>query len=458
MSEIDELLAQARAHALSYIESLPERDVSRTVDRDTMLEALGRKLNDDPTDPRAVIDQLVAAVDPGIVATSGGRFFGFVEGGVLPAALAADWLTSTWDQNPGFYVLSPAAALAEEVVSRWLLELFGLPGRASVGFTTGAQMANVAGLAAARHHVLAAAGWDVEADGLYGAPPLTVIVGQQRHATVDRALRFLGLGANTAKVVEADDQGRMDATALARELDNVDGPAIVCTQAGNVNTGAFDPFTPIVEAAHAKNAWVHVDGAFGQWAAASPELRHLTQGMELADSWAADGHKWLNVPYDSAFVICAHPDSHRAAMTLQAAYLARGSDTARNGTDWTPESSRRARVFATWAALRSLGRRGVADMIERCCAHARNFAAKLGEHPDVAILNDVVLNQVLVRIGDDDARTRSVAEDTQSRGAAWFGHTVWAGKAALRVSVSDQATTDDDVELAVKEIVAAIDA
>ncbi|MGH2805667.1 MAG: pyridoxal phosphate-dependent decarboxylase family protein [Actinomycetota bacterium] len=455
MSEIEELLAATRAHALAYIEGLAERDVSVPIDRETMIKALGPRLNDEPLDPREVIDQLVDAVDPGLVATTGGRFFGFVIGGVLPAALAADWLTSTWDQNPGFHVLSPAAALAEETVAGWLLELFGLPDTASVGFTTGAQMANNAGLAAARHHVLANAGWDVEGDGLMGAPPLTVLVGDQRHVTVDRALRLLGLGANTTVKVATDDQGAMDASALASELKNIDGPTIVCAQAGNVNSGAFDPFRAIAEAAHENDAWVHVDGAFGLWAAASPQLRHLTDGVELCDSWGVDGHKWLNVPYDSAFIMCAHPESHRAAMTMQAAYLVRGSDDTRDGSDWTPESSRRARVFATWAALRSLGRHGVAELIDRCCEHARTFAVKLGQHPDVEILNDVVLNQVLVRFGDDE-RTKAVAETVQKRGGAWFGHTSWDGKVALRISVSDHATTADDVDRAVAEIEAAL--
>jgi glutamate/tyrosine decarboxylase-like PLP-dependent enzyme len=458
MDEFEEPLARARAHALAYIKSLPQREVAQQIDRDTLIKALGPELNENPIDGPEVIDQLVEAVEPGLVATSGGRFFGFVEGGVLPAALAADWLTSTWDQNPGFYVLSPAAALAEEIVAGWLVELFGLPGSTSVGFTTGAQMANVTGLAAARHHVLQQAGWDVEADGLIGAPPVTVIVGEQRHATLDRALRFLGFGANASTIVPADDQGVVDATALAQELRRTDRPTIICVQAGNVNTGAFDPFRVICEAARETNAWVHVDGAFGLWAAASPQLRHLTEGVELADSWAVDGHKWLNVPYDSAFVLCAHPESHRAAMTLQAAYLARGGDETRNGTDWTPESSRRARVFATWAALRSLGRRGVSEMIERCCEHARSFAAKLAEHPEAVILNDVVLNQVLVRFGDDDQRTKRVAETVQRRGGAWFGHTVWADKVAVRISVSDQATTEADVERAVEELMTAIEA
>jgi glutamate/tyrosine decarboxylase-like PLP-dependent enzyme len=452
---IEELLALTRDLALRYIESLPDRAVASPVERDELLEKLGEPLSDDPIDAKQVIETLAAGVSPGLVATSGGRFFGFVEGGVLPAALAADWLTSTWDQNPGFYVLSPAAAVVEEVVSAWLLDLLTLPPTASVGFTTGAQGANVTGLAAARHHVLAAAGWDVEADGLTGAPKVNVVVGAERHATVGRALRFLGLGERTVTVVDADHQGAMDASALESTLATLDGPVIVCAQAGNVNTGAFDPFAAICEATHAKGGWVHVDGAFGLWAAASPRLRHLTQGIERADSWAVDAHKWLNVPYDSAFVMCAHPESHTVAMALHAPYLVRDADSSRNGSDWTLESSRRARAFAVWAALRSLGRRGVGEMIERCCEHAQRFAATLGENDEVEILNDVVLNQVLVRFGDDDQRTKAAAAALQRGGDAWFGDTVWRDKVALRISVSDHATTEADVDRSVAEIAAA---
>jgi glutamate/tyrosine decarboxylase-like PLP-dependent enzyme len=406
-------------------------------------------------DPKDVVRALAMGADDGLIATSGGRFFGFVEGGVLPAALAADWLTSTWDQNPGFYVLSPAAAVVEEIVAGWLRELLGLPASASVGFTTGAQMANLAGLAAARHHVLARVGWDVEADGLSGAPPVTVIVGDERHATIGRALRFLGFGERTVTVIPADGQGRMDAAELGTALENVSGPTIVCAQAGNVNTGACDPMRAIAEAARSHDAWLHVDGAFGLWAQASPRLRELVDGVELADSWATDAHKWLNVPYDSGIVACAHPDAHRTAMALKAPYLIRDPDAARDGSDWTPESSRRARAFAVWAALRSLGKRGVAEMVERCCDHARRFAEELAAHPDLEVLNEVVLNQVLVRVGDDDARTRDVATRVQREGTVWLADTVWQGRVALRISVSDQATTANDVDRAVSQVLSA---
>ena len=395
------------------------------------------------------------AADPGIVATSAGRFFGFVEGGVLPAALGADWLASTWDQNPGFYVLSPAAAVTEEVAAGWLLDLLKLPPTASVGFTTGAQMANVAGLAAGRHHVLAAEGWDVGADGLHGAPPVTVVVGEERHATIGRALRFLGLGERNVTVVPADAQGRMKASELANALKGHKGPLLMCAQAGNVNTGSFDPFTEIAEVTHEHGGWMHVDGAFGLWAATSPQLQHLVAGVDLADSWATDGHKWLNVPYDSGIVFCAHPESHRTALALSAPYLIRHADALRDGSDWTPESSRRARAFAIWAALRSLGRRGVASMIQDCCDHADAFAEQLAQHPDFTILNDVVLNQVLVRVGDDDERTRATARRVQAQGRVWLADTTWRGMAAIRISVSDHATTAENVREAVAAIVAA---
>ena len=455
MTEIDDLLRQTRDVALRYIDSLPDRPVAESTSREELLEALGGSLQDEPMDPAEVIRDLVAGAEPGIVATSSGRFFGFVEGGVLPAALAADWLTGVWDQNPGFYVLSPAAAVVEEVAGAWLLEVLGLPASASIGFTTGAQAANVAGLAAARHHVLAGVGYDVEADGLIGAPPVRIIVGQERHATIGRALRFLGFGERTPVVIPADNQGRMDPARLRTELEDSDMPTIVCAQAGNVNTGAFDPFSEIAKETREHGAWLHVDGAFGLWAAATPRLRSLIQGVDLADSWATDGHKWLNVPYDSGIVACAHPESHRTAMSLRAPYLIRADDTERTGTDWTPESSRRARAFSVWAALRSLGKNGVAEMIERCCDHARRFADRLSESSEVEVLNDVVLNQVLVRVANDDERTKLTAQLVRDTGKAWLADTVWHGTVAIRISVSDHATTTEDVDATVAELLRA---
>lgn len=453
--EPDVLLRRAQQLAQGYVESLARRAVAAPMDQETLATALGGPLGDGPVDPLTVVEELAQGVDPGLVATSGGRFFGFVEGGILPAALAADWLTATWDQNPGLHVLSPAAAAVEEITAGWLLDLLGLPSTASLGFTTGAQMANFAGLAAARHDVLEKAGWDVEADGLTGAPPVAVLVGAERHVTIGRAVRFLGMGERTMVVVAADSQGRMDPDALRRTLGDVQGPSIVCAQAGNVNTGAFDPLREIAESCRDHGTWLHVDGAFGLWAAASPARRHLVDGVELADSWATDGHKWLNVPYDSGFVACAHPESHRTAMALRAPYLVRGTDGARDGSDWTPESSRRARAFAVWVALRSLGREGVAALVDRCCDHATRFAETLSAIEDLEVLNDVVLNQVLVRVGDNDTRTKTAAAIVQSGGEAWLGDTVWRDKAALRISVSDHATTTADVDRAIAAITAA---
>ena len=452
MTDSDVLLGRAQQLAQAYLGSLARRAVAAPVGWKSLLDALGGPLGDDPVDPLTVVEELAQGVDPGLVATSGGRFFGFVEGGVQPAALAADWLTATWDQNPGLHVLSPAAAAVEEIVAGWLLDILGLPSTASLGFTTGAQMANFAGLAAARHDVLKKAGWNVEADGLTGSPPVAILVGADRHITIGRAVRFLGMGERTMVVVSADSQGRMDADALRRALVDVEGPSIVCAQAGNVNTGAFDPLRRIAKICRDKGSWLHVDGAFGLWAAASPAHRYLVDGVELADSWATDGHKWLNVPYDSGFVACAHPESHSTAMAVRAPYLVRETDGARDGTDWTPESSRRARGFAVWAALRSLGREGIALLVDRCCDHATRFAEALSATEDLQVLNDVVLNQVLVRVGDDDARTRRTAAIVQSGGEAWLGDTVWRDKAALRISVSDHATTKTDVDRAIAAI------
>ncbi|GAA3384830.1 pyridoxal phosphate-dependent decarboxylase family protein [Cryptosporangium minutisporangium] len=438
---MDELLDATAALAAEYLNSAGTRPVARPVSLEEMVAAIGTDLPDEGVDPLRVVQDLARDADPGLVLTTGGRFFGFVEGGVLPAARAADWLASTWDQNPGFYALSPAAAAVEEICRRWLCDLLGVPGTWSAGFTTGAQLANFTGLAAARHHVLTEAGWDLERRGLFGAPPVTVVVGRERHATIDRALRFLGIGSDQLAVVDVDDQGRMRADALATHLTG--GPTIVCAQAGNVNTGAVDPLGEICDRAHAHGAWVHVDGAFGAWAAASPELKHLTDGLERADSLAIDGHKWLNVPYDCGVVLCARPDAHRTAMRLAADYLVR--DGERHGSDWTPESSRRARAFAVYAALRSLGRLGVAQLVERSCAQARQIAETLAADDDVEVLNEVTLNQVLIRLGDDE-RTRRAAAAIQRDGATWLGTTSWQGRVAIRISVSDYATDDAAIE------------
>ncbi|MGB9112064.1 MAG: aminotransferase class V-fold PLP-dependent enzyme [Acidimicrobiales bacterium] len=454
---IRKLLEETASFAADYLEQIPERPVKWSAGVDELRSSLGGPLPEGPSDPATVISDLAAAAEPGLVAIPGGRYFGFVIGGSVPAALAADWLTSAWDQNAGLYVGGPSAAVVEEVAGRWVGELLGLPDQASFGFVTGGQMAQFTALAAARHSVLAEVGWDVNADGLIGAPPLNVVVGEERHATVDRALRFLGLGTAHLVPVPADAQGRIVPSAMRDTLARLDGPTIVCTQAGNVNTGSFDPFEEIADATKESGAWLHVDGAFGLWAAASPSLRYLVAGAARADSWATDAHKWLNVPYDSGIVFCAHPDAHRAAMGTRASYLIQSDPGGpRDEIDWNPEFSRRARGFSVYAAVRSLGRSGVAELVERCCAHARHFAEALGADPRIEVLNEVVLNQVLVRFlddsGDHDARTRAVIGAVQDDGTCWLAGTTWHGMGAMRISVSNWSTTEDDVERSVQAI------
>jgi len=438
------------------LERLPERTVAPTATAEELRKVLGGPLPEGTRQPQLVVAELARAAEPGLMATPGGRFFGFVIGGSLPAALAADWLSSAWDQNAGLYVAAPAASVVEEVCGAWLIELFGLPKQVSYGFVTGCQMANFTALAAARHSVLEAADWDVEVDGLVGAPPIRIIVGEERHVTIDRALRFLGLGTANLRTVPADGQGRMRADALRDALAESSGPTIVCAQAGNVNTGSVDPLRTICVAAQEAGAWVHVDGAFGIWAAASPTLRHLTEGIEQADSWATDAHKWLNVPYDCGLVFCAHPVAHRAAMSSHASYLVHSENRERDELDWNPEFSRRARGFPVYAALRSLGRSGVEELVERCCQAAERFAERLAGQSGVEVLRDVVLNQVLVRFldpgRDHDARTRAVVKVVQEDGTCWMGGTTWQGKAAMRISVSNWSTTAEDVDRSVAAI------
>jgi glutamate/tyrosine decarboxylase-like PLP-dependent enzyme len=430
-----DLLARTARHAEAYLEGVDRRPAGAPGTGD----GLRVPLTDEGVPASTVIDELVAAADEGIVASAGGRFFGFVTGGSLPAAVAADWLTAAWDQNAGLYACSPAAAVVEEVVEAWVLDLLGLPESASVGMVTGAQMANATCLAAARDTVLSRAGWDAAERGLIGAPALTVLAGEEAHVTVATALRLLGLGMAGARRVAVDSQGAMDPGALARELAAVDGPAIVCAQVGNVNTGACDPVGAIADACSGR-AWLHVDGAFGLWAAASPARRHLVAGLERADSWATDGHKWLNVPYDSGLAIVADRAAHRRAMTIAASYLV--ATEHRENFDYTPESSRRARGFPLYAALRTLGRRGVADLVDRCCDHASRMAALLADG-GAEILNDVVLNQVLASFGE---RTGDVIAAVQRDGTCWAGGTVWHDQPAMRISVSGWATTAEDVE------------
>jgi glutamate/tyrosine decarboxylase-like PLP-dependent enzyme len=455
----EQALETAAAHATQFLRGLADRPVAARAGAEELRARLGGPLPEHPSDPAEVVAQLAKLADDGLVATAGPRFFGFVVGGSLPAALAADWLAAAWDQNAGLFVLGPAAATVEDVAAGWLTELLGLPATASCGFVTGGLGANFGGLAAARNHVLARAGWDVERDGLLGAPPVEVVVGAERHVTIDVALRYLGLGSGRLRVVPADDQGRMDPAALGEVLAAVEGPTIVCAQAGNVNTGAFDPLAAICAAGHDHGAWVHVDGAFGLWAGASPALRHLVAGVEQADSWATDAHKWLNVPYDSGLVFVAHPQAHLAAFAKVASYLTPGQGGERDPDGFVPEGSRRARGFPVWAALRSLGRSGVAELVERCCGHARRFADALAAADGVEVLNEVVLNQVLVRFadpgGDHDGRTREVIRRVQADGTLWLGGTIWQGMAAMRISVSNWSTTTDDVDRSVAAILAA---
>jgi glutamate/tyrosine decarboxylase-like PLP-dependent enzyme len=452
------LLERTMEIAEGYLASLPERRVAPDVDPAALAASFGGPLPEDGCDPLEAVEALARAAGPGLVQTAGPRYFGFVIGGSLPAATAADLLAVAWDQNAGAHVMSPAAAAAESAAATWVLDLLGLPPGAGVGFTTGAQMANVTCLAAARREVLGRVGWDVDRDGLAGAPPLRVVMGDEAHVTVNAALRLLGLGYEACVRVAADGQGRMDPEALAAALATLDGPAIVCAQAGNVNTGACDPLEAVAEASGAAGAWLHVDGAFGLWAAASPGRRHLTAGLERADSWAVDAHKWLNVPYDSGLAVVADPEAHRASMGFSAAYLPR-REGVRDGYDWVADSSRRARGFAVWAALRSLGRAGVADLVERCCRMARRFADGLCAEPGVRILNDVVLNQALVRFapegGDGDAVTRGVVARVQRDGTCWLGGTRWRGAEAMRISVSGWATGEEDVDASVDSILRA---
>jgi glutamate/tyrosine decarboxylase-like PLP-dependent enzyme len=448
MSDVRELLRRTAEIAANYVESLDERLVFPDVTPEQLREVLGGPLPDEPLDPAQVVVELAEHAGPGVVATGSGRYFGFVIGGGLPAALAADWLTSAWDQNAGLYAAGPSASIVEQVTRDWLLELLGLPGEASIGFVTGTQVAHVTGLAAARWHVLDDAGWDVGREGLAGGPRVRILVGEKRHVTVDRALRLLGLG--TPETVAADDQGRMRVDALADALEGASGPTIVCAQAGEVNTGAFDPLPEIAAACRDARAWLHVDGAFGIWAAVSPRFRHLVAGVELADSWTTDAHKWLNVPYDSGIVMCAHPESHRNAMTVSASYLImdEGTRRVRDEMDWVPEFSRRARGFAVYAALRSLGRRGVQDLVERCCDAAARFAGRIAELDGVEVLNEVVLNQVLFRF-ESDERTDEVLRQVQESGRVWLSGTTWDGRKAIRVSVSNWQTGDEEIDLAV---------
>ena len=435
-------LDRAHAHVLAWLDSLADRPVPPQLQVADLVERLGRDLPDGPTDPAKVVDLLAEACEPGLTAMPSGRFFGFVIGGTHPAALAADWLTGAWDQNAGLRTLTPASTAVEDVAHAWVLDLLGLPGDSAVGFVTGGTMANFTGLAAARDAVLTRAGWDVGERGLLGSPGVRVLVGEERHDSVDLVLRYLGLGA--PEPVAADDPGRLDVADLERALAAGDGrPTVVALQAGNVHSGAFDPFPEAIALAHDHDAWVHVDGAFGLFAAASDRHRHLVAGFEAADSWATDAHKTLNVPYDCGIAIVRDAAALRAAMSMGGAYLIR--DAAGDPFEHVPELSRRGRGLPVWAALRSWGRNGVADLVDRMAAHAARFAEGIATIDGAEVLNDVVFTQVCATFGDD-ARTLEVVNRMLDEGVAWTSGSVWRGRAVLRISVSNWSTTDDDVE------------
>jgi glutamate/tyrosine decarboxylase-like PLP-dependent enzyme len=452
VSEFPDLLRRTAERVAEYRETAGTRPVARSVDSAGLRAELGGPLPEERAEPLAVIEELATAVEPGLTATVGPRYFGFVVGGALDAATCADVLATGWDQLAFNGTSSPAAAVVEEVVGAWLKQALGLPADASFGLVTGGQGANTVGLAAARHRVLDRAGWDVEAHGLAGAPRIRIVAGQERHATIDRSLRLLGIGADAVEPIAADHNGAIDLEALGRVLDDSEPPTIVCVQTGNVNSGACDDLSTACGLAHRNGAWVHVDGAFGLWAAVSPSKRHLVSGVERADSWAVDGHKWLNVPYDTGYVFCADGRAHAASMSYTAAYLeGQGELSVRSPSDYVPESSRRARGFATWAALRELGREGLAELVDRCCALARRFGEQLGAIEGVEIANDVVLNQVLVSFGSDE-RTDRVIAAVQRDGTCWMGGTEWRGRRFMRISVSNWSTTEADVDRSVEAI------
>lgn len=448
-NDISDLLERVQRDVAAWFASLDTRPVRASVTADELREALSGSLPAEGSPPEVVADCLARLGMKGTIASAGPRYFGFVVGGSLPAALAADWLVSAWDQNGGIYALSPLVSVIEQVTGSWLRELAGLPSTMSFGFVTGCQMANFTGLAAARHRVLADAGWDLEAKGLFGAPSIEVMVSEEAHYTIGMALRLLGLGANRVRSIPTDEQGRMRVQDLSRAVSEGHGPCIICAQAGNVNTGAVDPLFEIARAAKDRKAWLHVDGAFGLWAAASPDRAKLLKGIEQADSVATDAHKWLNVPYDCGMVFCADEVAHRSAMSLGAAYIvATGGE--RDPHEFVPEESRRARAIPVYAALRSLGRRGFAELVERNCRQAHRLAEAL-RAAGYEVLNEVVLNQVLVSFGTPEQTRRTIAA-IQEDGTCWCGGTVWKNHTAMRVSICNWSTTDEDVDRSTEAI------
>jgi glutamate/tyrosine decarboxylase-like PLP-dependent enzyme len=452
-----ELLKRSYDIANEFLDGLRDRAVGLPLDFNTLLKEMGGPLPLEGEDSLHVIEHLQRVADPGIVASAGPRYFGFVVGGSLPVAVATDWLTTSWDQNAGLYVLSPAAAVAEHVSGTWVKDLLGLPEEMSVGFGTGGTMANFIGLASARHALLKKLGWDVEAQGLQGAPAITVVASDESHVSIFASLQMLGLGRSRVKRVPTDEQGRMLSGELQGVLEGISTPILVCAQAGNVNTGAFDPIADIADIVHKRAGWLHVDGAFGLWAAASPRYRSLVEGLDLADSATVDCHKWLNVPYDSGLVFVRDAEAHHAAMTLNAPYYVTAPGIERDNSNWVPEASRRARGFNIYATLRALGRDGVAALIERSCHLASRMAERLSGGTGVEILNEVVLNQVLVRFtpqggGDSDALTTEVIRRVQEDGTCWLGGTTWHGMRAMRISVSNWSTTETDIDISAEAI------
>lgn len=435
-------LDRAHAHTLEWLESLSTRPVGPQATADDLYREFGGPLPDGGSNAAEVVDELARIAEPGLMSMGSGRFFGWVIGGTLPAAMGADWLVSAWDQNAAMRGATPATAAAEEAAGTWLLDLLGLPAHADVGFTTGATSANFVGLAAARQYVLDVAGWDLVANGLSGAPRITVIVGADRHASIDLALKYLGLGAPVA--VSCDDQGRLVPAALSEALSAIDGPVIVCLQAGNLHSGAFDPIGEAAAVAHEHGAWVHVDGAFGLWAAASPSLRHHVAGLETCDSWATDAHKTLNVPYDCGVAIVSRPDVVRSVFGVHTSYLINDETGPGDPFEKVPEFSRRARGVPVWAALRSLGRSGVIELVDRLVITAQRFATEFAAMPGIEVLNDVVYTQVCVSFGSDE-RTRDVTARLLADGVTWMSGSRWAGRDVLRISVSNWTTSDDDI-------------
>ncbi len=448
-------LNRAEGHVLDWLDSVDSRHVGPITTVEQLTDAFGGPLNDEPRDPGAVVDELARLAEPGLMAMPSGKFFGWVIGGTLPAALGADWMVSGWDQNAAMRLATPATAAAEEAAGRWLLELLRLPAASAVGFATGGTTANFVGLAAGRQFVLEQAGWDLEAEGMSGAPKVTVLVGEERHTSVDMALRYLGLGRG--QNVAADEQGRILPDALAEALAAVDGPVIVALQAGNLHSGAFDPMRECIELAHASGAWVHVDGAFGLWAAVSEEWQDATDGLELADSWATDAHKTLNVPYDCGVAIVSRPEVLERVFGARPAYLIQADDGPSDPFARVPEFSRRARGVPVWAALRQLGRRGAIELVERLAANARALAAGIAELPGAEVLNEVVFTQVSLAFGSEE-RTRAITQRLIADGAVWMSGSNWRGRDILRISVSNWSTDSGDVAAAIEAVAKAIQA